>query len=378
MWPHIWLGLQPRQLGTNNAVADCISQFPNHNNTLPHFLTLSQDFPQLQQCRCFHPSAKVVSTILDELLLAKLPDLREASLQRLPCPTGTFSCLLLQHARQWLVHWPTKPSFIELLPCQQRCLPHPREDHLWYHCPIQQNQNFIHAVSDLFPAASQHAPCSFKTDFVDIIVHTLWNYKSLPEHCNMITNEMTMWMAMHIPTLAPTHPFVVIFDWIILGCYAGFCTLEWCQVLQHAYKSNTSWPLQPLEAFSAEDFEFFLDREIPIADINLLPLATVASVHIWWQTQKSKQNGEKIPFFCDSINPQLCPIAAAIHIVWWACSLHANPNLTLEIHPNHNNLHHCLQYHHIVEKVGTNSPQPTPKASCHCSMVHPLRLSDGH
>ncbi len=30
----------------NNIVADCISQFPNNNDPLPHFLTLLQDFPQ--------------------------------------------------------------------------------------------------------------------------------------------------------------------------------------------------------------------------------------------------------------------------------------------------------------------------------------------
>ncbi len=70
---------------TSNVIAVCISQFPNHNDPLPHFLDLSQAFPQLQQCRHFHPSAELVSTILDVLLLVKLPDPREPSLSVKTC-----------------------------------------------------------------------------------------------------------------------------------------------------------------------------------------------------------------------------------------------------------------------------------------------------
>ncbi len=144
---------------------------------------------------------------------------------------------------------------------------------------------------------------------------TLWNYKSVPKCCIMITNKMTLWMTKHIPTLTLTHPFIAIIHWVVLGCYASFCALEWWQTLQHTYKCITFLPLQPPEAFIMEDFEFFLDREIPVADITPHPSATVASVPIWRHTQKNKQNSEKIPFFCDTINPWLCPVTAVICIV---------------------------------------------------------------
>ncbi len=55
---------------TDNVIADRISRFPNHANPLSHFLSLSKQFPQLQLCRHFHPSAELVSTILDAPLLA--------------------------------------------------------------------------------------------------------------------------------------------------------------------------------------------------------------------------------------------------------------------------------------------------------------------
>ncbi len=74
----------------NNVITDCISQFLNHNNPLPHFLNLSQDFPQLQQCRRFHPSVELVSMILDALLLAKSPDPREPNLQKLALPDSNI------------------------------------------------------------------------------------------------------------------------------------------------------------------------------------------------------------------------------------------------------------------------------------------------
>ncbi len=37
---------------------------------------------------------------------------------------------------------------------------------------------------------------------------------------------MTLWMTKHIPALALTHPFVAIFNLIVLGCYNNFCTTE--------------------------------------------------------------------------------------------------------------------------------------------------------
>ena len=83
---------------TDNVIADRISRFPNHADPSPHFIALSQDFPQLQQCRRFHPSAELVSTILDALLLAKWPDPREPSLRKIALPDrNTFSPSAMTH-----------------------------------------------------------------------------------------------------------------------------------------------------------------------------------------------------------------------------------------------------------------------------------------
>ncbi len=174
---------------------------------------------------------------------------------------------------------------------------------------------------------------NYINDYIDIFVRTLHNYKSMPERRNMITNKMTMWMTTHVATLPHTHPAVAIFDWIVLGRYAGFRASEWCQTSQHTYKHIAAWPGQTPKAFIRDHFEFFQDGEIPVPDITTQPISSITSIWIRWRTQKNKQNGEKIPFFRDTVNLQLCPVAAAARIVWHAHSLHSDPNIPLGVRP---------------------------------------------
>ncbi len=102
---------------TNNVIANQISQFPNHSNPLPHFSTLSQQFPQLRHCRRFHPSAELVSTILDALSLAKSPNPREPNLQQLAWPgKNTFlpSAAALTSATCASTYPPQQPKITSL------------------------------------------------------------------------------------------------------------------------------------------------------------------------------------------------------------------------------------------------------------------------
>ncbi len=188
-------------------------------------------------------------------------------------------------------------------------------------------KNYIHAACNLFTDRGLPTPRSAKTNFIDIITRTLRNYKNIPKRCNMITNEMTLWMIKYVKTLPSSHPHGTIFNWIALGQYTGFRASEWCQTFKSNYKCITAWPSQPPEAFIAEDFEFFLDGEIPVHNITNMPLSNISSICICWRTQKNKQNGEKIPFFSDANNPNLCPVAAVLHIVHRSLLLHNKPGL---------------------------------------------------
>ena len=55
----------------DNEIADRISRFKNTNAATLGFPKLAQEFPQLMHCSRFHPSAELISFILDALLLKK-------------------------------------------------------------------------------------------------------------------------------------------------------------------------------------------------------------------------------------------------------------------------------------------------------------------
>lgn len=62
----------------DNVIADRISRIKKESNFIPHFDQLQQEFPQLTSCRRFHPSAELVSCIMDILLSKKQFDPLEA------------------------------------------------------------------------------------------------------------------------------------------------------------------------------------------------------------------------------------------------------------------------------------------------------------
>jgi hypothetical protein len=70
----------------DNEIADRISRFKNSNDATSGFPTLAQDFPQLKHCCRFHPSAELISFILDALLLKKCRDPLLIAQQLLACP----------------------------------------------------------------------------------------------------------------------------------------------------------------------------------------------------------------------------------------------------------------------------------------------------
>ncbi len=121
--------------------------------------------------------------------------------------------------------------------------------------------------------------------------------------------------------------------------------MEWCQTAKSDYKCITAWPSQPPKAFIAENFEFFLDGEIPIQNITDTPSPNISSIRISWRTQKNKQIGEKMPIFCDANNPVLCPVAAVLRIICSALLLHKTLGLPLGVCPVPN---HPTQFQYIT------------------------------
>ena len=70
----------------DNEIADKISRFKNSHQALLGFPKLSQEYPQLRNCRRFQPNAELVSLILDASLHKKCIDPLQAARRLLADP----------------------------------------------------------------------------------------------------------------------------------------------------------------------------------------------------------------------------------------------------------------------------------------------------
>ena len=74
------VGINAAHIDTKrNEIADRISRIKRESNAIPEFQHLMQDFPQLRSCSRFHPSAELVSLVMDALLQERSIDPLEAS-----------------------------------------------------------------------------------------------------------------------------------------------------------------------------------------------------------------------------------------------------------------------------------------------------------
>ena len=73
-------------LTTDNVIANKISRILTEANLLADMQPLFQDYPLMQSCRLFHPSAKLILLILETLLLQKYVDPLHLSRRILSAP----------------------------------------------------------------------------------------------------------------------------------------------------------------------------------------------------------------------------------------------------------------------------------------------------
>ena len=87
-----------------------------------------------------------------------------------------------------------------------------------------------------------------------------------------------------------------------------------------------------MKAFIREDWEF---SHITNTFGDLLPNTSDHNVlRITWRYQKNNQNGETIPFVCDTKSPRLCPVAAAQRIITRATRLKVEQSEPLAVFAN--------------------------------------------
>ena len=155
-----------------------------------------------------------------------------------------------------------------------------------------------------------------KEDYVAIILKALNSYEDVADRRNMITDGMTRWFVDQSKLEGPDSAMSAITDWIILGRYAGFRSSEWCQTTQSSYARIDKWPGTPSLAFTRDDFTFSgaNERRLTEDDIRHLDFTHIHHLNVRWRKQKNDENGQKIDFACDNVNPEFCPVRAARRI----------------------------------------------------------------
>ena len=197
--------------------------------------------------------------------------------------------------------------------------------------------NYIKSACALFKKRELASPLHSDIDYISVVVNALKNYEQVENRRVMITDSMTEWICTYVQKLHPDAPERAIFDWIILGRYAGFRPSEWCQTTQGTYRRIEEWPGQPPYAFIPSDFTFFGINERRFSPSDIITMEMVELVELQFRKQKNHDNGQLITFKRDIKNPALCPVRAAFRIFIRNRRLHGPPDEPLALCRNQSN-----------------------------------------
>jgi hypothetical protein len=110
-----------------------------------------------------------------------------------------------------------------------------------------------------------------------------------------------------------------LFDATTIGRYLGPRVSEFAQTTDktvdyHVYPSGR----RVIKAFIANDFQFIDETGQVIIELSDTSIDVVNRVRVTWRIQKNRQNNQKVTLSCDKSNPTICPVLAALRLVFRA------------------------------------------------------------
>jgi hypothetical protein len=180
-------------------------------------------------------------------------------------------------------------------------------------------RNYVKAISKLYTDRGAESPYCADVDYITLVLKAVKKYERMKHRRDMIHDEMAHLIEAARPSWSNDSLQAAIADWVYLGRFAGFRSIEWCQ------KSSTRitkvdapidhlWTFSSTYAFIPQDFDFFAEdkRRLPFsADLDI---SRVAYVAVRFRKQKNDMNNEIVPFYRDTANPAFCPVGAALRI----------------------------------------------------------------
>jgi len=156
--------------------------------------------------------------------------------------------------------------------------------------------------------------------FPPLVKDILDEYKKwevIPNRREPLTIDMLSYLHRIATTSHPDSYNAAIFDWMLLGLFAGFRKTEWMQD-SHFYKSTGTYQKVPKDgsarAFIATDFSF---SPFPPSQSHLVQTShtTDGQLHIKWRYQKNGQNGQTISYNHNLHNEEFSVVLAARRIL---------------------------------------------------------------
>ena len=107
-----------------------------------------------------------------------------------------------------------------------------------------------------------------------------------------------------------------LIDWIYLGRFVGYRSIEWCQTKMTVYHkiNHPNWTGPESYAYIGGDFELFNNNKELITDLTNITIDDILYVNIRFRKQKNDQHYEIVPYYKDFQNPTFCAVHAAFRI----------------------------------------------------------------
>ena len=153
----------------------------------------------------------------------------------------------------------------------------------------------------------------------------------------MIHNEMAHLMEEERVLWIKDSLKVALVDWVYLGQFTGFCSMEWYQKSSTLITNVNAfmyhlWMLSPTYTFILEDFEFFIEDKRRLSCSGDLDLSRVAYIAVRFCKQKNDVNNEIVLFYRDTTNPLFYPVRAVLRICARAQQLGAAVDVPLDFY----------------------------------------------
>jgi hypothetical protein len=177
-------------------------------------------------------------------------------------------------------------------------------------------RNYVKAATTLHRDRDLPSPYGAPIDYISLVLNAVKKFEKQPNRRDMIYDEMVH----HLDTISSNYEAdsleAALIDWIYLGRFVGYRSIEWCQTTQKQYLKidHPTWDGPKSYAFIADDFQFYNKLKQPVHDPTNVSIDDIDYVTIRFRKQKNDRNYEVIPYLKDYENPTFCAVRAALRI----------------------------------------------------------------